>query len=78
MVPRRNQGPLVAADTWLAAWHALVSWFLVMIHYQTTDEVLFSRVPSWLSLHIVSYDPYLRPKVVELPPEVAKRITIKE
>jgi hypothetical protein len=45
MVPRRNQGPPVAADTWLAAWHALVSRFLVMIHYETIDDVLFSRVP---------------------------------
>jgi hypothetical protein len=46
MVPRRNQGPHVAADTWMAAWHALVSRFLVMIHYQITIYVLFSRVPS--------------------------------
>jgi hypothetical protein len=45
MVPRRNQGPPVAADTWLAAWHALVSRFLVMIHYEMTDDVLFSHVP---------------------------------
>jgi hypothetical protein len=44
MVPRRNQGPPVAADTWLAAWHALVSWFLVMIHYETTVDVLLSHV----------------------------------
>jgi hypothetical protein len=45
MVSRRNQGPPVAADIWLAAWHALVSRFLVMIHYETTVDVLFSRVP---------------------------------
>jgi hypothetical protein len=45
MVPRRNQGPPVATDTWPAAWHALVSRFLVMIHYQMTDDVLFPRVP---------------------------------
>jgi hypothetical protein len=46
MVPRRNQGPPVAADTWLAAWHALVSRFLVMIHYEMTVDVLISRVAS--------------------------------
>jgi hypothetical protein len=54
MVPRRNQGPPVAADAWLAAWHALVSRFLVMIHYQTTDDVLFSRVP-FLGYLSISY-----------------------
>jgi hypothetical protein len=60
----------VAADTWLATWHTLVSWFLVMIHYEIIVDVLFSYVPfSWLSLHIISEDPYLRPKVVELPSE---------
>jgi hypothetical protein len=60
MVPRRNQGPPVAADTWLAAWHALVSRFLVMIHYETTVDVLLSRVPfldylskSYRKIHIL-------------------------
>jgi DNA-directed RNA polymerase-5 subunit 1 len=28
--------------------------------------------------HILSKDPYIEPKVVELPPEVAKRITFEE
>jgi DNA-directed RNA polymerase-5 subunit 1 len=31
-----------------------------------------------LSSHILSKDPYIGPKVVELPPEVAKRITFEE
>jgi hypothetical protein len=60
MVPRRNQGPPVAVDTWLAAWHTLVSRFLVMIHYETIVDVLFSRVPfldylskSYRKIHIL-------------------------
>jgi DNA-directed RNA polymerase-5 subunit 1 len=28
--------------------------------------------------HILSKDPYIEPKVVELPPKVAKRITFEE
>jgi DNA-directed RNA polymerase-5 subunit 1 len=28
--------------------------------------------------HILSKDPYIEPKVVEVPPEVAKRITFEE
>jgi hypothetical protein len=44
----------MAANTWLAAWDALVLQFLVMIHYEMTVDVLCSRVPfSWLSLHII-------------------------
>jgi hypothetical protein len=54
MVPRRNQGPPVAADTLLAAWHALVSRSLVMIHYETIADVLFSRV-SFLGYLPISY-----------------------
>jgi DNA-directed RNA polymerase-5 subunit 1 len=39
----------------------------------------FSRdLLTWLSSHILSKDSYIGPKVVELPPEVAKRITFKE
>jgi hypothetical protein len=55
MVPRRNQGPPVAVDTWLAAWHALVSRFLVMIHYETTVDVLFAHVPFLGYLSILSH-----------------------
>jgi hypothetical protein len=32
----------------------------------------------WVSPHILSEDPYIRPFVVELRPEVAKRITFEE
>jgi hypothetical protein len=56
----------VAADTWLAAWHALVSRFLVIIHYEMTVDVLFSCVPF---LVISPY--HIRQKVVEFPSEVA-------
>jgi DNA-directed RNA polymerase-5 subunit 1 len=31
-----------------------------------------------LFFHILSKDPYIGPNVVELPPEVAKRITFEE
>jgi hypothetical protein len=54
MVLLQNQGPPMAADTWLAIWHALVSRFLVMIHYETTVDVLFSRVP-FLGYLSISY-----------------------
>jgi hypothetical protein len=54
MVPRRNQGPPMATDTWLVAWHALVSQFLVMIDYEMTVDVLFSHVP-FLGYLSISY-----------------------
>jgi hypothetical protein len=40
--------------------------------------VIFSWSFPWLSPHILLEDLYIRPKVVELPFEVAKRITLEE
>jgi hypothetical protein len=49
-----------------------------MIHYETTADVFISRdCFPWLSPYILSEDSYLRPYVVELPLEVAKRITFE-
>jgi hypothetical protein len=49
-----------------------------MIHYETIADVLFlMTIFPWLSPYILSEDSYLRPYVVELPLEVAKRITFE-
>jgi hypothetical protein len=75
MKPRASYGCLTQGCT---ARHALVSWFLVMIHCRTTSMWYFLVILPWLSSHILSEDPYIGPVVVELPPEVAKRMTFEE
>jgi hypothetical protein len=45
---------------------------------QDNTDVLFSCELFLGYLPILSEDPYTRPVVVELPPEVAKRITFEE
>jgi hypothetical protein len=49
-----------------------------MIHYRTTLMCSFRVSFPWVSPHILSEDPYTRPIVVGLSPEVAKRITFEE
>jgi hypothetical protein len=45
---------------------------------QNYTDVLFHVSFSLVISHILSKDPYIGPIVVELPPEVAKWITIEE
>jgi hypothetical protein len=50
-----TESPLWACTQGCAARHALVSWLLVMIHYETIVDVLFSYDPfPWLSPCILS------------------------
>jgi hypothetical protein len=50
-----------------------------MIYYEITTNVLFLvALFPWLSPYILSEDSYLGPYAVDLPPEVAKRITFQE
>jgi hypothetical protein len=43
-----------------------------------TDVLFLCGLFPWLSLHILSEDPYIGPIVKELPPEAANRITFEE
>ena len=61
-----------------AARHMLVSRFLVMIHCQTAPMCYFHVSSSLVISPFLIEDPYIRPKVVELPFEVTKRITFEE
>ena len=61
-----------------AARHALVSRFLVMIHCRTAPMCYFHVSSSLVISPYLIEDPYIRPKVVELPVEVTKRITFEE
>jgi len=61
-----------------AARHALVSGFLVMIHYRTAPMCYFQVSSSLVISPYLIEDPYIRPKVVELPVEVTKRIAFEE
>ena len=58
--------------------HALVSRFLVMIHCRTTPMCYFHVSSSLVISPYLIEDPYIRPKVVELPVEVTIRITFEE
>ena len=49
-----------------------------MIHYRTTPMCYFHVSLSLVISPYLIKDPYIRPKVVELPFEVTKRITFVE
>ena len=82
MVPRRNLGPPCGRSAHgCAAGCALVSRFLVMIHCRTAPMCYFHVSSSLvISPYLIkdTIHPYIRPKVVELPFEVTKRITFEE
>ena len=74
------------AGTWLCCW--VRAGIKVSSHdplWNYTDELFSHGLFPWLSLlilsedpHILSEDPYIGPKVVKLPSEVAKKITFEE
>ena len=78
-MPRWNLGPPCGRPTHgCAAGCALVSRLLVMIHCKTKPMCYFHMSSSLVISPYLIEDPYIRPKVVELPVEVTKRITFEE
>ena len=82
MVPRRNLGPPCGRPAHgCAARCTPVSRFLVMIHCRTAPMCYFHVSSSLVISPYLIEDPihpYIRPKVVEFPFEVKKRITFEE
>ena len=73
-----TESPLWVHTQGYATRHALVSRFLVVIHYRTTPICYFHGALPWLSLLIVSEDLYVELDAIGLPSGVVQWLTFEE